>query len=424
MNDRGELTVLDSLPEQFHCPGERHPVSRSIHLARLAAGHAACRQCERRGEAGNLPKIVTTRLRTDARRSTLDIASSSEIRGIYINELTRERMAGLVQQVLDIVDEERRFDSDGSPRSVGALQVVVGFDGRPSSPDLSVGVVNVLRQWTVDAIDVGQVSRPAFDFAVQRFRPHIGIYVTGGTHGAAWTGLDLLDAQCLPWQGIDKLGRFEQDPTLRAARVGRTPGRYLPMEINTEYQAAIALQFHGMRPLRLGVVCQDVGIRNTLRSLLEGTPCDVHLLQTGAAGTERSSKPLPDIVCERHLDLGVVIATDGRACQLYDETGVELGSEDLQRLLLTPLRQDDRERAAISKLPNVQMGERELRQRQLEFGLPVVADDAGRCWFLNETPACDAIQTLARTLEVLSLSERPASGYRLQPKAMHREKRS
>jgi hypothetical protein len=38
-----------------------------------------------------------------------------------------------------------------------------------------------------------------------------------------------------------------------------------------------------------------------------------------------------------------------------------------------------------------------------------VTNQTGRYWFLEESPACDALQTLARVLEALSLTDRPAS---------------
>ena len=45
-----------SPPEDFayRCPGQQHPISRAVHLGRLAAFYPACRQCSHRDDTGTL----------------------------------------------------------------------------------------------------------------------------------------------------------------------------------------------------------------------------------------------------------------------------------------------------------------------------------------------------------------------------------
>ena len=43
--------AIDTSAKEYICPGERHPISRSIHLARLAASFPPCRECPLRDDA-------------------------------------------------------------------------------------------------------------------------------------------------------------------------------------------------------------------------------------------------------------------------------------------------------------------------------------------------------------------------------------
>ncbi|WP_437190767.1 hypothetical protein [Planctomicrobium sp. SH527] len=417
MEDRTSLPLIESDEDRYLCPGDRQPISRSLHLARLANGHLACRNCDRRNETGSLPGAVTRLLNGSKPYQELEFDLSHGIRGQYLNQLTRERVSSIVQCLIDQVDEQLRTATEENQRTRGAFHIVVGYDQRPASPDLSIGVVQALKQSSVDIIDVGQVSRPTFDFAMDQYRPHLGIYVTGGNKPAGWNGLDLVDSNGVAWLTESRLADFQKRLTQGQYRLGRTSGRYVPVDIQHDYKTAISHQFHALRPLRLGITCTDTALRETLRQLLEQTPCDVRFLQTGASSSlDWGGKSLPDLVCERHLDLGFALEQDGRACQIIDETGRELAVDDIVGLLLTPyedLPDGIQELAAQIRVNSPP--ERELREQQRRHQIPVVADDNGRVWFLDESPECDGIQTLARVLEVLSLSERPASQFRTRP---------
>ncbi len=417
MEDRTGLPLIEPDSDRYLCPGDRQPISKSLHLARLASGHLACRTCDRRTETGSLPGTVVRLLNASSACQELEFDLSHGIRGLYLNELTRERVSAIVHCLIDQVDEQRKTAEDETQRVRGAIHIVVGYDQRSTSPDLAIGVVQALKLSSVDIIDVGQTSRPAFDFAVDRYRPNLGIYVTGGNKSAAWNGLDLVDSHGIAWLTESRLAAFQKRLSQGQYRLGRTSGRYVPAEIQHEYKSVLSHQFHALRPLRVGIACPDSALRETLRQLLEQTPCDVRFLQTGASGAlDWSGKTLPDLVCERHLDLGFALDQDGRACQVIDETGRELAIDDIVGLLLSPY--EDLPEGTHQLAAQVRMdfpAERDLRTQQRQHQIPVVADNHGRVWFLDESPACDGIQTLARILEVLSLSEAPASHFRTKP---------
>ena len=59
---------LTSLETLYICPGETHPISRSVHLSRLAAFYPKCRECPLRKDTGNLATHTVEAIRATERR--------------------------------------------------------------------------------------------------------------------------------------------------------------------------------------------------------------------------------------------------------------------------------------------------------------------------------------------------------------------
>jgi len=74
---------------QYICPDGRHPISRSVHLGRLAAFYPACRNCPRRDDTGALPPGRVEQLEeVCAARPARAIFSDEGINGVFHSELT------------------------------------------------------------------------------------------------------------------------------------------------------------------------------------------------------------------------------------------------------------------------------------------------------------------------------------------------
>ncbi|WP_437223520.1 hypothetical protein SH661x_003249 [Planctomicrobium sp. SH661] len=409
MNPSTELPILATEDAAFTCPGESRPISRSLHLARLANGHRGCRTCIHREETGLLPKQVVARTVSRLKRQSHSLFTPDGLRGLYVNQLTREVMSQIVQHVLEIADETRVLNAPGQVR--GGLRVVTGYDSRPSSPDLAIGMVSMMKQCGCTIADLGLITRPAFDDAIERLRPHVGIYLTGGNSPNAWSGLDLVDENGLPWCSPGLLAQLEQKLDETGNRTSRADGCYEAINLQGDYEARLADQFHAIRPFRLTVSSIDPLQRGLLRQLLDQTPCSVHYMNGGlstADGTQRACRSMVDILCDRRLDFGVYLGADGRSFRLFDEGGFELKTAEVLALLSQIEIQDAEEILRQTS----GMHQADLIRHQRTLKIPVVADAASRYWLFDGTPACDAIQTLAKLLEILSLNDRPVSAYR------------
>jgi len=439
-----ELTVLHDPEASYSCPGEARPITRSLHLARLAAGHHGCQNCRHNQETERLPKHIASRAAARIAKRSPPLISEAGIRGQYINQLTRERMGEIVEHLLELVDFARYSDEEGAVH--GGLRIVTGYDSRPASPDLAIGVVAVLKRWGCEVADLGLVTRPAFDVAMDRYRPHAGLYLTGGNHPVAFNGLDVLDAEGMPWCFPGKLQQLEAALERPISRLSRSLGRYESIDFQDEYLANLSQTFHAIRPLRIAVACPDPLVRRHLKSQLDETSCSVQYLAGNTLTldqSERSVKSLVDLLCERRFDVGFAMGMDGRTCRVYDEGGHELTLSELLDLLSHVIPQgreaEPPQNGWIQQRPLRAAGDLQaeeaassaqvaqnfvdgslhdlLREHQLRKS-PMAADSEFRIWFRDELPQCDAIQTVAKVLEVLSISDRPVSAFRRPRKTL------
>ena len=74
---------------EYRCPDAKYPISRAVHLGRLARFHAGCRRCPRAADTGALPARQIKRLREVAQRAPMRPRFHDEgAGGVQGNELT------------------------------------------------------------------------------------------------------------------------------------------------------------------------------------------------------------------------------------------------------------------------------------------------------------------------------------------------
>lgn len=178
-------------------------VSRSIHLARLNAAWPVCDECEWRFHTEGLSErtvFETSRIREHRRQGIQ--RTEFGIRGPYLNALHR-RMAEELVRIFCQCLVDRSTVQESMPRQDGKeiqaerlvmAPVLIGFDGRSSSPDIFVGVSSSIREFGLPVIDLGRCSAASLQEAL-RCQPEScgGILVTGAGFPNSWTGLDVFD---------------------------------------------------------------------------------------------------------------------------------------------------------------------------------------------------------------------------------------
>ena len=76
----------------------------------------------------------------------------------------------------------------------GEQEIVVGRDGRDSSPELAGALVEGLRESGRDVVDIGMVPTPLLYFATHWLPANSGVMVTGSHNGPEYNGMKLIIA--------------------------------------------------------------------------------------------------------------------------------------------------------------------------------------------------------------------------------------
>ncbi len=452
------MRVLNEAATWFHCPGESHPVTFSVHVARQASGFAACRTCSHNTISGH--GLAAGPSPSGKHSTGRSLITQDGIRGLYLNELDRLRAANWSAAFASILwDEQPRVGRKANAKDNGALSttdgtsivkegggpiaslppssvrrgpvVVMGFDERSSSPDIVMGVALGLRRMGCHVIDLGQTTSPCFHFAVHHLDAVGGMFVTGAGCDPAWTGFRLAGRTSIPWMQPDVLQQLESRANGKVERPTRTAGFQRPFHAVVPYQAGLWKFFHALRPLNIVCGTATRQLPRTLDSLFSRLPCRLtheplptrkrNLNDPQDADVRRVSAAVT--AQEQHL--GVIIDDDGERCAFFTDQGELVSIRELAQLLVTCELHEHRAirieldeslgpdtgwlktastTCQVDQAPTVDLPATIM---QHSSNLAISADN--RVWFGGDYPACDAILTLARVLQSLSLTDKPMS---------------
>ena len=400
----------DTNRKLYICPGETHPISRSVHLARLTNCYPACRSCALRNETGLISDRTVRRLAAlEGFAAGSPIVTERGIRGVYVNQMTAggagriaAAFAGELSRAMPLIG---RTHARRPASPLGRPAIVVGHDQRPSSAAVQYQVTIALKQAGCDVVETGRTTGPCLQFTVRNLRATGGIHVTGSGCPPAWTGLDIYgsDGLRIPSSGTEPVAADKPDrsPSLRtggtegcphlritleqlaahrdqpAPRATRSAGTHRIKNSLPTYRDALRAEFHALRPLVVCVGSADEVVLQLITGLFDELPCNlvtVPLPQRVRAfhNADPDVGQLAAAVQESGAHIGTIVDDDARRVCVLDELGDVVEAAGLRRLL------DDRP-------SDVQ------RQEQPEM--------------VPDMPPGDAIVMIARLLSELSLSD-------------------
>lgn len=430
------LPVLLPAEAQFRCPDEPHTISRSVHLARLAAFYPKCRHCQHRHDTGHLPPTVVEQIQDVERQRApqRSLFQTDGVRGVFHNELTPAiagRIAGALASLLweDVPLTARSSAGPGVVVKRSGPLVAIGYDERPSSPVLFAVVADALRMMGCEVVDLGQISRACFTFAVDHLQAAGGVFVTGAGCDASWNGLDLVRHGALPLSfgaGLEDVERRVQDGYSRPTRRAGFQRVFQPL---VPYEPSLWKHFHALRPLKIVAAIRPRTARETLRRLFDKLPCELIEIETmaGPQAPLRQAALLSHVGqkvnrCGAHL--GVLVDDDGCRCQFFDEKGRLIDGSRCARFLVQYVLSAN-PHAVISVISSlfdelqacwkngqfVSAGETvgSLGQSMRSSGAVLGMTGTDTYWWRESCPTADAILTLARVLQALSRSDAPFS---------------
>jgi phosphomannomutase len=397
---------------EYRCPGEIGPISRAVHLGRLAGFHPACRQCDRRDDTAGLSLRQIRQLAelaSQARRPPL--FCSEGVGNVAINDLS----PGLARRIA--VEFAKRLVSPAAQAENRPPAVVVGSDGRLATAAIIAAIVEGIRWTGGEAIDIGPASVPCTARTIQHLAAGGGVFV-GNSGGAPHTvGLKFwTQAEPLSRGGLlDDIAASLQNQPAEATidRPTRAFGPLRRFAAADIYLSDLRPAYHALRPLRFVLDCAAKPVVAYLEDLMRNVACQIIPAETAecvrhtpcAAGNGTRSVPdtlsLGEQVAAAQAHFGMWIGDDGEDCQVVDERGQAVEAERLAGLIAESL--------ASPVLPGEELRQQTfLRMRESRATLAV--DRTGRLWYAADHPPWpDALQTLTLLLVLLSHNDRALS---------------
>ena len=248
---------------------------------------------------------------------TEDIFRAYDIRGVVETALTPDA----VQQIGQAFATEALSQNQKT--------VVIGRDGRLSSPELAQRLSEGLRAGGCDVIDIGMVPTPVLYYATHKLKTGTGIMVTGSHNPPQYNGLKMLIAgNTLYGDGIKALYQIIVDNSLNKGQ-----GRHTEQDILTDYLETIVNDIKLEKPLNIAVDCGNGVAGVVATELFTRLGCKVTELFCDVDGNFPNHHPDPskpenlrdlqNAMKENTLDLGLAFDGDGdRVCILDDKQNI------------------------------------------------------------------------------------------------------
>lgn len=344
-----------------------------------------------------------------------------DIRGIVDTELTTE----VVTQIAHAIGSEAREQ--------GIERLLVAYDGRLSSPQLSRALIDGLLASGCDVVNLGLVPTPLLYFAAHTSDTDSGVMLTASHNPANYNGIKIVfrrnsladnQIQEIHQRILDK--RFQQGQ-----------GREFERDVRADYRQAIANNINLERPLKVVVDCGNAVPGVVAPQLFRDLGCEVHPLYCEVDGHFPNHHPDPTIpgnlrlladqVKNLQADVGVAFDGDGDRLGLVTEAGEFIAADRLLMLLAqdilprypgAPVVFDVKCSRALVRVINELHGEPVMhrsghsfmKQKMQETGAPLGGEFAAHVFLKDRWYGFDdGLYTAARLLEILSRRSASAS---------------
>ncbi len=207
--------------------------------------------------------------------------------------------------------------------------VVVGRDGRTSSPALAEALAKGIIATGLNVLDIGMVPTPVLYFVARHTEGRTGVMITGSHNPADYNGLKMvINGETLANEKIQQL----KTCIANQAYATGTPGSIEQnSQFSNEYLGVISEDVHIGRPITVVLDCGN-GVAGELGpKLLKTLGCEVHELFCDIDGTFPNHHPDPSnpknlvelIATVKHYkaDIGIAFDGDGDRLGVVDSNG-------------------------------------------------------------------------------------------------------
>ncbi len=348
-----------------------------------------------------------------------NIFRAYDIRGIVETALTPE-VAELVGHALGSLYPNSRT-------------VVVGRDGRDSSPLLARHLSQGLQASGCKVIDIGEVPTPVLYYATHNLNTGAGVMVTGSHNPPEYNGLKMV-MDNITLHGDDIQAIYQ---CIIAKQLNHASGSIEKHQLLDDYITRICEDIKLSRNLRIGIDCGNGVAGPSAMTLFKNLGCEIHDLFCDVDGSFPNHHPNPSdpknledlisCVMQNNLDLGLAFDGDGDRVGVIDNKGEVLWA-DRQMMLYA--------RDVLSRKPGAKIifdvkssrnlatviedaggeaimwktGHSFIKNKMHETGAELAGEMSGHIFFKERWYGFDdALYSAARLLEIVSNQDLPSS---------------
>ena len=219
--------------------------------------------------------------------------------------------------------------------SSNANSIVVGHDGRISSPELHNNACQGLRDGGVDVVDIGLCTSPMLYFACFELEPNSGLMITGSHNPPDYNGMKILiNQQTLLSSSIQNL-----QTRISKQDYSHGHGSYQKTNIIKAYIAAVVSRISLKKPLKVVLDAGHGVAALVVEQLFTQLGCEVVPLHCTVDGTFPCHHPDPSIA-ENMQDIAVAVTQHQADIGLaFDGDADRLGVVDNNGKIIWPDRQ-------------------------------------------------------------------------------------
>ncbi|MBA1148502.1 phosphomannomutase/phosphoglucomutase [Ectothiorhodospiraceae bacterium WFHF3C12] len=349
------------------------------------------------------------------------ILRAYDIRGVVDQTLTADVVRALGQAI----------GTEAASR--GEQRVVVGRDGRVSSPELAEALIEGLTRAGRYVVDIGRVPTPVMYFATHLLETGTGVEITGSHNPADYNGMKIvIGGETLSGEAIQALGTRLETGNLITGQ-----GEVDRRDVLGDYVDRVAQDVLLHRPLKVVVDCGNGVAGEVAPQLLRAIGCEVEELFCEVDGTFPNHHPDPTVpenlaalvsyVRLQEADLGIAFDGDGDRLGVVDSQG-KIIWPDRQLMLFSrdvlsrqpgediifdvkctsALADVITEAAGVPRMWKT--GHSLIKAKLKETGAPLAGEMSGHIFFNDRWYGFDdGIYAAARLLELLSGDERSSA---------------
>jgi phosphomannomutase len=259
------------------------------------------------------------------------ILRAYDIRGVFAHTLTQEDAYFLGKSFAKFcVDESKKSKTK---------KIIVGYDGRKSSPKLCQGLIKGLMESGFHIINIGLCPTPMLYFAVKHFEADCGIMITGSHNPPEYNGFKLLlKDRPIFGDDIQKIGEIARKGDFLNAN-----GNVKEDNIKAEYIKRLVKDFEPGKKLKVAWDCGN-GVAGVVVPMLANhlQTVDSILLYENVDSNFPNHHPDPTIednledlrraVIKYKCDVGIAFDGDADRIGVIDSKGEIIWGDQLMML--------------------------------------------------------------------------------------------